>query len=406
MIIELIVAVIVGILAGTVTGLAPGIHVNLVAPLAIFASLYFSFLSPTFIVVFIVAMSVTHTFIDFIPSVYLGAPDEDTGLSVLPGHSFLLDGRGHEAVVYTLYGSLIGLIIFLILTPFFIFILPVVEDYLRYAMFLILISASFYLVWNETKNKLFALLIFLLSGFLGLAAFNLNFENSLLPLLTGLFGSSSLVISIMEKHKMPEQIVEKIKNIKLKKDEIKNSFIASALSAPLCAFLPSLSSGQAAAIGSDLTGNKGEKENKKEFLTLLGAINTIVMTLSFVTLYAIGKSRTGSAVFIDKILDNFSFSMLLIIIFSALFSGVFAFFIALKISRFFAYNINKINYKKISFFVLIFLFIVVFFITGFIGVLVFLVSTFLGISAILFKVRRISLIGSLMFPTILLYLPF
>ena len=101
MILELILALIGGLIAGTFTGLIPGIHINLVSAwlLAIIASGFFDFVSPIVFVVFICAMTTTHTFIDFIPSIYLGAPDDESYLSVLPGHQLLMDGKGHEATV-------------------------------------------------------------------------------------------------------------------------------------------------------------------------------------------------------------------------------------------------------------------------------------------------------------------
>jgi putative membrane protein len=69
-------------------------------------------------------MSITHTFIDFIPSIFLGAPDEDTGLSTLPGHEFLLKGQGYYAVKLTVIGSAIAIISLTFLIPFFILVVP------------------------------------------------------------------------------------------------------------------------------------------------------------------------------------------------------------------------------------------------------------------------------------------
>ena len=63
MILELILALIGGLIAGTFTGLIPGIHINLVSAwlLAIIASGFFDFVSPIVFVVFICAMTTTHT---------------------------------------------------------------------------------------------------------------------------------------------------------------------------------------------------------------------------------------------------------------------------------------------------------------------------------------------------------
>src|SRR3989344_2613407 len=100
MIIELVVALIVGILAGTFTGLFPGIHINLVSVFLVSASpALLQYTSPISLAVFITSMAITHSFLDFIPSIFLGAPDEDSFLSILPGHELLKKGGGHEAVV-------------------------------------------------------------------------------------------------------------------------------------------------------------------------------------------------------------------------------------------------------------------------------------------------------------------
>ena len=87
MLAEIILFLFFGVLAGTFTGLIPGIHINLIGGLLISlpVSIFYQ-VDPLYIVVFIAAMAISHTFIDFIPSVFLGCPDTDTELSVLPGH--------------------------------------------------------------------------------------------------------------------------------------------------------------------------------------------------------------------------------------------------------------------------------------------------------------------------------
>ena len=91
MITYIILAFFLGILAGTFTGLIPGIHINLVAIILLsFSAFLLTYFSPIILVVFIVAMAITHTFIDYLPSIFLGAPDEDTVLSILPGHEMLI----------------------------------------------------------------------------------------------------------------------------------------------------------------------------------------------------------------------------------------------------------------------------------------------------------------------------
>ena len=86
---EFVLALLLGIVVGTFTGLAPGIHINLVSAILLGSLSTIPFLNSfakIYFVVFIVAMAITHSLLDFIPSIFLGAPDEDTALSVLPGH--------------------------------------------------------------------------------------------------------------------------------------------------------------------------------------------------------------------------------------------------------------------------------------------------------------------------------
>jgi putative membrane protein len=395
-----LLALLFGILAGTITGLIPGIHINLIAILLLSSSTFFlSHFSPLVLVIFIASMAITHTFLDYLPSIFLGAPDEDTILSILPGHEMLIKGRAYEAVILTLYGSLAAIFLTLLLTPLFIFILPIIYPHITNIMPFILILASVFLFYFEKKSRLWAVLIFLLAGFLGIASLNLPIKEPLLPLLTGLFGASALITSIMKKQKIPKQKILKFKQIKIKKKSIFRSLLASLIASPLVSFLPGLGSGQAAVIGSEVTGDL----DKKEFLILLGAINTMVAGLAFIALYSIQKPRTGAAVAIGKLLQ-LNLTDLLIILTTIFISGIIAFFLTLFLARIFSKNISKIKYHKISLAILVFLAGITLIFSSWLGLLVFIVSTFLGLTCILLGIRRIHLMGCLLLPVILFYL--
>jgi len=402
MLIEIFLALLIGIILGSITGLTPGIHINLVAffLLSLVTSGYFAGISPIILAVFIVALSISHTFIDFIPSIFLGAPDEDSVLSVLPGHEMLIKGRGYEAVLLTLIGSIAGIMLILLFSPLFILFLPKIYESARLIMPFILILTSCFLFYFERNNRIWAIIIFFLAGFLGIASMNLNLKEPLLPLLTGLFGASSLITSITKKQKLPKQRIIKLRHLKIKKKSIAKSIFASIIASPLCSFLPGLGSGQAAVIGSEVTGDL----NKKEFLILLGSINTIVMGLSFVTLYTIQKSRTGSAVAVSKLLETFSLSSLLIILAAIFISGILAFFLVIFLARIFSKIISKISYNKLSLGILIFISFIILVFSGFLGFLVFIISAFTGLTCIYTGVRRTHLMGCLLLPTILFYI--
>jgi len=208
MLLEILIFLFLGILAGTFTGLFPGIHINLVgvALVSLSASL-FAFINPVFLAVFIIAMAITHTFLDFIPSVFLGCPNIDTSLSVLPGHEMLKDGKGCEAVALTAYGGLMAVfMIFLVSAVAFFGMKPVYEILKTpYIMASILGLISLALIFSD-KKKIRSAVVFFVAGTLGLVILNLKTLNQpLLPLLSGLFGSSSLILSIKNNVSIPQQ---------------------------------------------------------------------------------------------------------------------------------------------------------------------------------------------------------
>ncbi len=81
----LIISILLGFLLGVLSGLAPGIHVNNIA--LILLALAPGFLSmgftPFYIAVIILSNSIAQTFLDIIPSIFLGAPEADTALVVI-----------------------------------------------------------------------------------------------------------------------------------------------------------------------------------------------------------------------------------------------------------------------------------------------------------------------------------
>ena len=402
MILEIILALAIGIACGTFTGLMPGIHINLIAAFLLSSLGYFSSIPLISLAIFIVAMSITHVFIDFIPSIYLGAPDDENFLSILQGHKMLKQGKAHEAFVFTLYGGLTAIPIILIFTPVFIWFLPGLFAIIKSIMPFLLIFISLYLILRE-ENTLNAVIVFFLAGFLGYLTFNLPIKQPLMPLLSGLFGLSSLFISLKQKPKINKQKIISLKEIKLPKKDLIKSTLSAAISSPLCSFLPGIGSGHAAVLASEIS-NKNENKNPKSFLFMLGIINTVVMSLSFVTAYAIQKTRTGSAVAVRTLLKQISFNNLLIILAVIIVACIAAFFLGIYLSKLTSRFINKINYTYLTIIIItiILMFNMVF--SNFFGFIVLLIASCLGLFTILSNSRRINMMGSLILPSIAYYL--
>ena len=104
-------ALFFGVFLGSLTGLIPGFHVNNVALilLALSPGLLELGIPLSAVAAIIVSTGTVHTFLNYIPSALIGAPDGDTALSLLPGHRMLLAGNAARGVAWSARGSQLGL---------------------------------------------------------------------------------------------------------------------------------------------------------------------------------------------------------------------------------------------------------------------------------------------------------
>ena len=104
-------ALFFGVFMGSLTGIIPGFHVNNVALilLALSPSLLALGIPLSAVAGIIVSTGTVHTFLNYIPSALMGAPDADQALSLLPGHRMLLSGNAARGVAWSARGSQLGL---------------------------------------------------------------------------------------------------------------------------------------------------------------------------------------------------------------------------------------------------------------------------------------------------------
>jgi len=399
---QIIIALTLGICAGVVTGLIPGIHINLISMILLSMSAYFLDLtSPIVLAVFIIAMAVTHTFLDSIPSIFLGAPDSSTVLTVLPGHKMLLEGKGFEAVKLTIIGSLLSLVMCIIFIPLFIPFIPAAYEFLKNYIGWILLATVIYMIWKESTKmkKLWGLGQFLLAGSLGLIVLNFpNLSQPLFPMLSGLFGTSALVTSLSQKVNIPTQEVSE--TIIVEKSKLGKSLIGATLSGSLVSFFPGMGPAQAAVIAAELLGDIGIYA----FMILVGGINTVNMTVSLATLYTLDKARNGAVLVIREIIQSLDTSGLIVLIISALIAGGIATVLAFRITRIFSSAISKVDYQKVCLTIIILISFLVYMFSGFFGILVLIISTAIGIVPGIIGVKRSHSMGCLLLPVILFFL--
>jgi putative membrane protein len=340
-------------------------------------------------------MSITHCFLDFITGIFLGAPEESTALSVLPGHKLLLNGRGYEAIRLTTTGCFLGVLLLIITVPLSAIFLPLVYGYVKIAIPFVLIIASLFLILKEEK-KFAAFLIFMLSGVLGIAVLNLQtIKQPLFPLLTGLFGTSMLLFSINQKTVIPKQ-----KMTYEKLGSIKKTIFSGMISSFLCSFMPGLGASQAAVLGNEISREKSEKN----FLILLGIISVLVTALNFAAIYIINKPRSGTAIVVEKLITEVTLSHLAVFCLIMIIAGGISVFLSLFFAKIFAKNIHKINYTWLSAIILLILVALCINISGMLSLLVLIAATALGIFTISIGIKKMHLMGCLIVPVILYFI--
>jgi len=259
-------------------------------------------------------------------------------------------------------------------------------------MHIILVFIVAWMISTEKgRNKVFALFIFFLSGVFGMISLNMMpSDQALFPALSGLFGLSTLVISVLTRVRIPRQKKQK----EIKADWVKGS-LTGWLAGMLAGLLPGIGSSQAGIIASRIL-----RARRREFLISLGGINTSNIFFTFLVFYLIGKTRSGAVWLISQITESLTSQDVLILIFAGAFSCFISALLALKLGGALSRRITSTNYTKIMIFTIAFITAAIFAITGFIGLLVLITGVFIGLLATAFGIKRTNLMGFLLLPTI------
>ncbi|MCK5291805.1 MAG: tripartite tricarboxylate transporter permease [Thermoplasmata archaeon] len=548
---------LIGVIAGIATGLIPGLHVNNVALASValqgslisLAMFLFGWADPTLeellliVSTLIIGNVVTHTFLDFIPSVFLGAPEGDTALSVLPGHRMLLKGLGYEAVKLSAFGSLMsvflalcmiiplrlvmgspifayeklqGVIFFILLIVVMMLVLtergekktsrlsrpylschvpdglilsedeelegleafePTEIDRLREHLSQAVIvdgvvaeqtdQESFVLAQGESKVKVYldgqasleigakvkvfgivkgklsllshlqpkglALGVFLLAGILGFIILGtpgfaqnnwypipqLVIDSSMVaffPLFTGLFGVSTLLISLNDQPSIPPQEIDDDPP-KIEGWRKTRAVMSGTVAGTFVGWFPGISAASATVIAKLLGGGEPKKvdslESNKEFMIAISGVNTATGIFTILALFVILKARSGAMNAVKLMigknivpwepLQNVPFQMSLML-FSVLLAALVAYGLTHVMGKMFARRFSRVPYKKLVIGVLSYLVIMIFLFSGPLGLVVGGVATCIGMIPPLIGVKRVHLMGCLILPIMTFFL--
>ncbi len=435
---------VLGVIMGIATGLLPGLHVNNIALIllslsgtivALCAPLEAYGISEQFIFTlicgFIIAVSISHTFHDAIPTTFIGAPEEDTALSVLPAHALLLEGRGYKAVAFSALGSYGAIVVcifllypirFIIGSPLFLY------STLQEIMVWVLIAISILMIATEkakitefgTCGKLpsivgilFATFVFFLSGIFGIVILDFSLDSPiglqapvLFPALAGLFGTPTLLNSLMTKPVIPKQKIEKIKlDAREKKDSIL-SIITGSLAGILVSIIPGITS----ATGTILAMNARKGSGNEQTIVTLSSVNTASAFSVIVVLFVILRPRSGAALAVNELIaveEWTAFAIptdLIYLLMFLIFGGALSYFLTLKIGKIFAKRFANVPYSLLVTLTVAMITILVFIFTGVFGILILIAATCIGFLPVFWGVRRSHCMGILLIPIILHFL--
>lgn len=377
--IEYLVAVCLGVLTGFFTGLFPGIHPNTV----VFFSLpfYLNF-QPGFhfFTAFVVGLSVSHTFLNFLPAILLGIPEAETALSALPGSQMAAEGRALSAFKSTVYGGSFALLVILFLTPVLFLFVESVYSNLQNLIPVVLAGIVTYIALSKDPC-LPRVTTVLLSGGLGMIIFDseLNQNYVLVPVFAGLFAVPQILKFFRQNFELPDQKFDDSKPA----GRLKGGLFGS-IAGLIAGLLPGLGPAASSMFMAPFISSK------KHFLASMGGVNTADIVVSFLAVYLIGNPRSGAAVAVNSLRDV-GFQEIIFASSLGVFAAGISIIPSLLIAPKFIKLSTKLPFKPILILILVLLCMVSLFLMGFAGLLVLIVSSAVGYSSSIYESRILTM---------------
>ena len=455
-----VLAGLVGSLMGSFTGIVPGIHANTLAIMMLTGVVFCEgALEPLvgahietrlLLAVLVAATSMAHTFANFIPGTFLGAPESDTALSVLPMHDMLLRGHGYRAIVLSAMGSLWAVLFLLAaLLPFRWLMGPPLNGYdlMREYMFWLLLGVTVLLLateraeipyrklalgdgkvrvegpWSRPLGIALAAGVFLLAGAFGWVVLQLETTSplglpstALFPTFTGLFGLATLLFSRANLPEIPSQDLDDVES---PPGTVASAATGSAAGA-VVGFLPGVTPGIGTILamqfrqwGARLRGReRDDAADSEQVIVTLGAVNTAAALIILAALFVILRPRNGTAIVISQLViiepwtntlppESLTYLLVGVVIATAI-----GYHLTCRVGRVFARHFMKLNYPRLVLGIIITLVLLVAAFTGPLGLLILATATAIGYLPPTFGLRRSHAMGVLLLPVMLVFAPF
>lgn len=394
--IGIIAGTFAGVFLGIISGLFPGVHSNtLAASLLGMQAILLPVVGVETLAATMFSALITHTFLDSIPSTFLGIPDPDTALSVLPSHMLCLEGKGQEAVRIAALGSTCAVILSIPLSVLLFFILPPLQPYIDWWVGIILIAVIGYLV-VECESPGWALVLFAISGLLGLFTFRYAFlgwhtlgeSGVLMPLLTGMFGISVLLFS--SRGPVPEQ---RFSGIGMTPGEIGKGTVIGTIAGTIVGWLPGLSNATANAV---LCSKTDYRRDRRAYIFSTSAANTANAIIGLAALFAISRERNGVMAAISSVGAPSMASLLV----SGTLAACLAYPVTIWLSGY-ADRLNGIDGKVLNYTAIGLIILISFLIAGPFGLFILLLAAIVGLIPGMVNISRVFCMGAIMVPVVL-----
>ena len=395
--IEILLGTLIGVLLGTISGIIPGVHANTLAGVLLSLQVaLLSFFGPLVLAGAMFAALITHTFVDSIPSTFLGIPDADTSLAVLPAHALCLEGNGEEAVRIAALGSACAMVISVPLSIMCFFLLPALQPYFDWWIGILLIATMGYMIVTS-ESPGWAFVLFCVSGILGIFSLYYAFLSwhalagssaILMPLLTGLFGISVLLTA--SQGTMPDQ---HFRGIRMEERTIMKYSALGTVAGVAVGWLPGLSTASANSVLASLIGYE---KNRRTYILATSAANTSNAFIGLAALFALSRMRNGVMVAISE-LPLPTMGELTVI---GILAACAAYGITVMLSRT-ASNFNGIDGGLLNHVVIAFIIVLCLLLTGPFGIFILILATALGLVPHLVNVPRVFCMGAIIAPVLL-----
>jgi putative membrane protein len=413
---------VVGTCVGCVVACLPGLHVyNVAALILLVMRPQISGGMPDPWLMLFLGMVVGYAVASGIPAILISTPDDSSAWIVSPGHSYLLQGRGYEALALTVVGCLGGLCALLALAPLAGRVTSVFFRVLQPHLHWIVGAVTLFVLLSEWPRdpdqgsaplaRLFAawvpllagLATFALSGLLGLV---LSYRpmvpramsyQSLVPAFAGLFAVPWLVQNLVAGGHIPRQHV--VRSVDADLPGVLRGVTAGTMGGLVATVLPAVTG----SVGGLIAGHATAQRDERAFLIAQGATKMVYYAGALLLFLAPGPpiTRGGMASMLSPVYTPYSARTYWLSIAVMAVCGAVASLLTLTLGRWATRLVGSRSSRWLSAGVLAALLGTVGWLAGWRGILVTVAASGIGLIPPSFGSRRANCLGIVLLPALL-----